>query len=68
MRGPFIEVEHCTLSRDRHAELGRPEPKKYRGERQFKCDACGRWCYEANRCNLFRSEAGNKANEQTVCE
>lgn len=68
MRGPFIEVEHCTLSRDRHAELGRPVPKKQRGERQIKCDACGRWCFEANRCNLFRSEkeTGNKANENRV--
>lgn len=67
MRGPFLEPEHCALSRDRHAELGRPLPEKKPGERQYKCEWCGRWCYEANRCNLFRSSKLTETVSDNPC-
>lgn len=51
----FADPRQCIDERDRaatHARYG--VTKKAKGEtRQVQCAKCLRWCYLADRCNLF---------------
>lgn len=67
MRTHFFKVSHCQQDRDKLADLDRPFPRD-RGELQVRCEACRRWCYKSQRCNLFESTPGQEITQEPVTE
>lgn len=52
----FLKPEHCVLNRDRTPWNPNRKTSKAKGERQqYQCAKCLRWCYMADRCNLFEA-------------
>ena len=62
MRINFHRVVDCQSDRDRLAGLGRKFSRE-KGEPQVRCEACRRWCYKSQRCNLFESTQGQEVTQ-----